>query len=456
MPITATEEKPEPEPEDWRQDEQLSHSNLQFFKTQQWHVTNYGFLLLGGLFYIKDFIRDLDVAGWLPIIVAAAGSFVVWELEATLDRARKAARCARCKRGLPFARDPRGLWRLSLYSVSFFLTLALMVGSALVSRALSADISWCLALLAPAIGGLGGGLWGWLARRGAERTKGPSVVGGKPEPKTVNLREMFKVHYDLADRLRRRSMKWIDDGTLPPAKTSPEHESLKFFVIRAHTTFTAGIHLCEGGFAIASVMLIRNLVEELITLRYILSNPGTTERYADRLVVIEKRTLDKVLELDETYYAASLKNRWRKEEPRIESENDRIRQKYAKDFDPERWAGKKKSLKQLAKDTGSSDLYNYFYSVGSDIVHGSVRSAEYFMRDEGGALVFYPGPTESLQRDALMMLSTVFPLFWDEVSILSGRPTWEELKRVAENEHFEHLSRNPRKHSGDSGAIPTP
>jgi len=266
----------------------------------------------------------------------------------------------------------------------------------------------------------------------------------KPEVRNVNLYEKWKEYYDLAELLRSRSKQWINDGTLPRAKTSPEHETLKFFVIRAHTTFTAGVRLCVEGFAVASVILTRNLVEELITLRYILSTPGATERYADYAAVIDKRTLDKVMQLDETF-AASLKNKWRKEEQRIMTEYEGIRQKYGADFAPRRWAGKQKDLKQLAADTDSSDLYNYFYGVSSDITHGSVRTDRYFMRYENDALIFYPGATEFLQPDGVKMLYTVFPLFWDEVSILGEKPSWAELKQLSSNEHFEHFSRNPQK-----------
>lgn len=277
-----------------------------------------------------------------------------------------------------------------------------------------------------------------------KQQKEPKPEDWRHSEKNVNLYEKWKEYYDLAEFLRGRSKQWINDGTLPRAKTSPEHEALKFFVIRAHTTFSAGIRLCVEGFAVASVMLTRNLVEELIALRYVLSTPGATERYADYAAVIDKRTLDQVMQLDETF-AASLKNKWRGEEQRIKTEYEEIQQKYQADFDPRLWAGKDKTLRQLATDTGSSDLYNYFYGSCSQIVHGTVRTDRYFMRYENDALIFYPGATKFLQPDGVKMLCTVFPLFWDEVSMHAGKPSWAELKEMSSNEHFEHFSRNRNK-----------
>ena len=122
-----------------------------------------------------------------------------------------------------------------------------------------------------------------------------------------------------------------------------------------------------------------------------------------------------------------------------------MKAKYPEDFSPSRWAGKDKNVEQLAEETNSADLYNYFYSVCSEFVHGSVRTDRYYMRFENGALVFYPGPTDFLQPDGLRMLCTVFPLFWDEASILTGKPAWPALKKVASNENFEHFSRNPNR-----------
>jgi len=85
--------------------------------------------------------------------------------------------------------------------------------------------------------------------------------------------------YDRAEKIRTFSKDHIKAEILP-LPPPDENVSITFFIVRAHTSFCAGIELCRRGYAIAAVPLARSLVEELIMLRYILDNHGAAARYA--------------------------------------------------------------------------------------------------------------------------------------------------------------------------------
>jgi hypothetical protein len=124
--------------QDFLQDEQLAHSNLQFFKSQQWSVTNYGFLLYGALIGLTQLGDAYGVPGsallWFPIVIGLAATIVLWSLEAALHRARQRAGKARAARGL--REDSGGGWVVVSY-----LTLALALGSGLSAWVLGAGTS---------------------------------------------------------------------------------------------------------------------------------------------------------------------------------------------------------------------------------------------------------------------------------------------------------------------------
>jgi len=251
--------------------------------------------------------------------------------------------------------------------------------------------------------------------------------------------------YDLAEKIRTFSKEHIN-AEIVPLPPPDENVVLTFFVVRAHTTFCAGLELCRRGHAIAAVLLARNLVEELITLRYILDNPDAATRYAEYEHVLKYRRLHRMQLLKSPLFDP-LRNGWLQGAQKINEEYERVKNTYSLDFQARFWAGKGLTIERMAeKDAKSKDLYNYYYAALSSFVHGTVETSSYFMEltDDDGVL-FYPGATEKLQPEVLRILLTVFPLFWDELSIRIGKPTWVEVCETVKNDYFEHFSRNPAK-----------
>lgn len=251
--------------------------------------------------------------------------------------------------------------------------------------------------------------------------------------------------YDRAEKIRTFSKDHINSEILP-LPPPDENVVITFFVVRAHTTFCAGIELCRRGYAIAAIPLARSLVEELITLRYILDNPGAAARYAEHDYVLKYRRLNRVKLLSGPCFQA-LKNGWLEGETQISEDYETVKKSYQSDFNSQFWAGKGLNVERLAdKDARSKELYAYYYAALSSFVHGTVETSRYFMEltDDGG-VTFFPGATDKLQTSALRILLTVFPLFWDELSIRAGKPTWAQLCEATSNDYFEHFSRNPAK-----------
>lgn len=203
---------------------------------------------------------------------------------------------------------------------------------------------------------------------------------------------------------------------------------LVFFVARAHSTYESGVTLCRHGFAPEAVMQTRSLVESLINLRYIIDNPEYAQRYAEWDYVIKYQTLEMVRELGDAY--DSLKEDWEARASEIDHNYEKFRDTYAS-FDKYRWAGKKQTLWKLAEETYSHDLYRFFYSFGSEIVHGSTVSSEYYMDSEReDRPVFKVGGRDMLVQQSLKQLMTVLVLYWDEISILKAEPTAEDIIKI--------------------------
>ncbi len=251
-------------------------------------------------------------------------------------------------------------------------------------------------------------------------------------------------HFNSADRLTAFSKSQINASVLPKLN-SAESTVLVLFLTRAHTTFAAGVHLCRNGYAVDSVMQSRNLVEQLVTLRFILTNVGTAERWVEYDAASKKRTLDRVLGLGDEF--SELKSCWSAQEAQIENNYQSFKAKYKADFNKYYWAGAGNSIRELSKKADSQELYDYFYGSCSEVIHGTVSTSRYYFKLNNTVPTFYPGATPFLLPDALTILLTLFPLFWDEVSILNGKPSWEELRGVATYPLFEYFSRNPKKPS---------
>jgi len=131
-------------------EENLVHSEINFLKGQQWHVTNYGLLLYGAIVGLTQLEKlPLGIPNcWLVVLVVAvaiAALIVLCSLEWALKKARCRSNVARSYIFSSLYKPPpkkgRGLGHIFL-----FLSLALTVGAGVVSYFLVRQLCPALAI----------------------------------------------------------------------------------------------------------------------------------------------------------------------------------------------------------------------------------------------------------------------------------------------------------------------
>ena len=248
--------------------------------------------------------------------------------------------------------------------------------------------------------------------------------------------------FDHAEAFREYSKGLINSGVLPSIAGDVDM-LVVFFVLRAHTTYCAALRLLRSGFAIDAVMLLRNLVEGLITFRFILdpNHPEKASRYIRYDAVIRKKGLSRVDQLGEAF--TELRAKFEEKRIEIEAAYEEFREEFTDDFLSRFWAGTQyPNLERLAAKTDSEEFYSASYASYSQIVHGTVETSRYYVEPRNGEdPVFKVGPSLTRVSENLKALLSVFPLYWDEVSIRTGSPPWDELREHAASRWFEHFSR---------------
>ena len=75
---------------------QLSANGIEFFKSQQWRVTNYGILIFAAMIGIAEFISNKEPKYWFscilllaPPIVAVFGIYILNKLQNDIEKIRK-------------------------------------------------------------------------------------------------------------------------------------------------------------------------------------------------------------------------------------------------------------------------------------------------------------------------------------------------------------------------------
>lgn len=83
-----------PEQEEWRLIHQISAQEIDFFKGQQWKISNYGLLLYAAIVGIATLLRcsPTEAERWalsaLVWIIGACGVYVVWNLHKAIEAQR--------------------------------------------------------------------------------------------------------------------------------------------------------------------------------------------------------------------------------------------------------------------------------------------------------------------------------------------------------------------------------
>ena len=214
-------------------------------------------------------------------------------------------------------------------------------------------------------------------------------------------------------------------------KELPSHKRIfLFFLTRTLKTFAAVEALSKNGFSQDTSTLVRSLLENLITVRYILMHPKTADQKAVRFVdykwVIFKRYLPEASE-----NPATIKDPLRRElfsqKDTIEKRIQEFKLKYRVISDKAlvTWSGR--ALRDMARMAGHGLLeeYDTTFRLASRFTHPGIIGDREYVHYEDNALVFSPLPSgvgvEMSMRTALKFMLQFLAIFDEEFSLGSGK-----------------------------------
>lgn len=169
-----------------------------------------------------------------------------------------------------------------------------------------------------------------------------------------------------------------------------------FCVGKAYKTHAAALLLCRQGYGQDAAILVRSLVDLLITLTYILDDPSTErlERYFAYDWIDRKKMYDYCKTKPELLKALKAMNNTLEE---VEEQAKLVQEKYKYG---KSWSDK--TPRQMAVSVGRPELYLSAYKLQSQISHTAPRSMnEYIAVDDQGYTIDI-GPNDQWVEGALV------------------------------------------------------
>ena len=178
------------------------------------------------------------------------------------------------------------------------------------------------------------------------------------------------------------------------------HQRIFLFIFtRALKTYSSILELCKQGFGQDVAVLIRSLLENLITAKYIIRRPKTAKELAERFVaykwVIFKRHLP---EQERSFLHAPPEKRaeFEKHKRLILEKVDEFKKKFhvTSDRGLLTWSGK--TVRDMARDLGREwqEEYDETFRLCSRFSHPSILGDQEYMIQDGNHLTFSPLPSK--------------------------------------------------------------
>lgn len=164
---------------------------------------------------------------------------------------------------------------------------------------------------------------------------------------------------------------------------------------KAYKTHGAVLLLCQNGLGQDAAMLMRSLIDLLVTLFYILNDPTEErlQRYFAYDWVLRKKMLDYCKSRPEI---SSLM-------PEIDANEVENQSKIAKEkykYDKPHWSDK--NIREMAEEIGRPDLYATVYSLQSQILHTAPRALNEYIKNEHNGYVVDVGQNDSWIEETLV------------------------------------------------------
>jgi len=167
-----------------------------------------------------------------------------------------------------------------------------------------------------------------------------------------------------------------------------------FCFAKAHKTQGAVLLLCENGLGQDAAMLMRSLIDILITLFYILDDPGDErmQRYFDYDWILRKKMF--VYCKSRPELLALMPH----DDVKIVEEQAKIaQQKYGYERN---WSNK--NIREMAEEIGRVDLYATVYSLQSQIIHTASRAMNEYIKKDGEEYKINVGTSDSWIEETLV------------------------------------------------------
>lgn len=225
---------------------------------------------------------------------------------------------------------------------------------------------------------------------------------------------------------------------------------LIFLTLKTFKSTKAIQTLCKEGYGQDAKVLLRSMIDSLITLAYIQKDKENLSKRFIEFSSAEKHKLLQIIGSKNIYPTTPLDEERLKKHKEIEKGYKKYKSDYGYKSDrslPNNWSGK--TTAEMAEKAKVKDLYDWVFRFTSQTTHPSASQAnEYILGlDQGGKIVLEVGPSEQWIKESLYM--AVIILLWflgqlDEEYSIGNKEEMERLFEKLKNKIKENSKRQRR------------
>ena len=225
----------------------------------------------------------------------------------------------------------------------------------------------------------------------------------------------------LADRMRKKLHK-REVGDI-------SRVTLHYLFAKSRDTYQSIQILCKTGFGRDALILVRSLLENLITILYMFQNKEKTEERITEWIQCDLRErkilLDTIERQSSDFF--KIKRKWLRKKREIRKSYEQLPEKIKK---KQGWVNK--GYEQLAREVGLKEEYIYYRTLSS-LAHSTSASAKGYMLIDKNRVVIQAGPGRKSIPDALVFSHRYFLMILDQVNSVFDL---DEKENIAEHKRL--------------------
>lgn len=280
-----------------------------------------------------------------------------------------------------------------------------------------------------------------------------------------NIQKEFKELFDIAAKVEENTWLLLNKFNEQERRLFdfPSHQRIFLFILtRSIKTYSSIKHLCQQGYGQDVCNLLRTLLENLITVKYILHRKDKADALAKRFVFYKWIIFRRQMADQEKHFSSMSeqeKNDFLKRKEMIQSQVNEFKKIFHIKSDQAlvTWSGR--TVRDMARfvDTGLLEEYDTTFRLCSRFSHPSILGDQEYMVQDNKRLIFSPLPSaigivpnlKSAIRYMLEFLNIV-----DELYNLDSHSALTDLKiNYAQISSLEKYQKDPsviEKSSGNS------